>query len=109
MLSSPLRPGIALATQVLEFCKVLDLLYKVLEPKAAESPRRREVQGVRKSKAAGSPRRRQVQGGDKSKAAESPRRQEVRMGSKVVLVNKKSSVYLTKVSNFLFNALGVPA
>ena len=73
MISSQWRPYIALATQVLEFCKVLDLLYRVLE----------------------------------SKAAESPRRQEVQMGSKVVLVNKKSSVYLPKVSNFLFNALGV--
>ena len=31
MISSPWRPGIALATQVLEFCKVLDLAYKVLE------------------------------------------------------------------------------
>ena len=31
MISSPWRPGIALATQVLEFCKVLDLFYKVLE------------------------------------------------------------------------------
>ena len=31
MISSPWRPGIALATQVLEFCKVLDLVYKVLE------------------------------------------------------------------------------
>ena len=107
MISSPWRPGIALATQVLEFCKVLDLFYRVLESKAAESPRRRKVQGGGKSKAATSPRRRQVQGGDKSKAAESPRRQEVQMGSKVVLVNKKSSVYLPKVSNFLFNALGV--
>ena len=45
MISSPWRPGIALATQVLEFCKVLDLFYKVLESKAAESPRRRKVQG----------------------------------------------------------------
>ena len=31
MISSPWRPGIALATQVLELCKVLDLFYKVLE------------------------------------------------------------------------------
>ena len=31
MISSPWRPGIALATQVLEFSKVLDLFCKVLE------------------------------------------------------------------------------
>ena len=31
MISSPWRPGIALATQVLEFCKVLDFFYRVLE------------------------------------------------------------------------------
>ena len=30
MISSPWRPGIALATQVLEFCKVLDPKVKVL-------------------------------------------------------------------------------
>ena len=30
MISSPWRPGIALATAVLEFCKVLDLKVKVL-------------------------------------------------------------------------------
>ena len=31
MISSLWRPGIALATQALEFCKVLHLSYKVLE------------------------------------------------------------------------------
>ena len=63
MISSPWRPGIALATQVLEFCKVLDLFYKVLEFLQAL-----DVFAIRgdKSKAATSPRRRKVQGGDKS-------------------------------------------
>ena len=39
MIYSPWRPGIALATQVLEFCKVLDIFYSILEfYRALENP-----------------------------------------------------------------------